>query len=425
MGSHSSSKALSNGTSHRHHLRQKHKNVRKPFLVLHVLNAIFSLVSICIFAAILPLWNANFFHKTGLLRGDWPDGLSILPLFVALVASLHYLIRRLIAHRSRTSKSSDYLKTRSKSTYSACKPLKLQIYLTLTTLILLLTFLILAGVSGLYRFWRPSAMTSSMKLSYSDSSSNLFNSLAGRSNLNSSPTSLTPPTGSPSTSSTRQKATTQSCTLSNIFTRRCNPTLYLIGDLQIAAISISVLVWFVNLTLLVLQTREFQYQKRKQQKSLRAKARAKLEIIDDELSRAEKGHSPTRKKIHYERGVRNVHAKADSNQSTHSSAGLGTESQIMYNTHPVTRPTRAYTTPTTSRNGMQEVHPPVRPKQHHYKPNISPSRSRSVREQTGFEAENEHSYAYPETQYSMAVEEARRKVKPAETMRDWLAGRYV
>lgn len=425
MGSHSTSKTPSNNSSHRHRPRRKHKSIRKPLFFLHIFNAAFCSISICIFAAILPIWNANFFHKTGLLRGDWPDGLCILPLFVTFVASVHYLLGLLITHRSSTSKSSDYLKTRSKSVSTACKSLKLQIYLSLTTLVLLLTFLILAGMSGLYRFWRPSAINPSVNLSSGGDSTNLLGNLIGRSILSSSSASLTSPTGSSSTSSTGQKATAQSCSLSNVFTRRCNPTLYLIGDLQIAAISTSVLVWIINLILLVLQIREFQYQKRKHQRSLRTKAKAKLEIIDDELSRAEKGHSPTKKKIHHERKERSGHVRTNSDPSTHSSAYSEAVSKTALTTPPVTRPTRAYTNPMTFGNGMKEVSPVIRPKQHHYKPNISPSRSRSIREQTEHSVENEHSYIYPDTQYSMAVEEARKKVKPTETMRDWLAGRYI
>lgn len=422
MSSHaSSSKSESSRPSNRHHQHRRHRSVRKPFLILHSLNAGFSFISICLFATIVPIWNANFFHTKGLLRGDWPDGLPILPLFLALVASLYYLINLFIARRVGASTSGDYLKSRNRSPLSAAKSFKIQLYLTLTILLLLVTFLVLAGISGLYRFWRPSIITTSIELTSGKASSNLLSTLSLRSVLNSNPSSLTPPTGTPPSPSSGkpQKQTLQSCTIANVFTRKCNPTIYLIGDLQIAAICTGALVWFLNLILLVLQAREFQYQRRKHQRSLRAKAKAKFDLLDDDISRAEKGQSPTKKKIHHERRERpGGHAKADSDPSTQSQASLNTDSSMP--APLITRPKRAYTAP--SNQAVDSAEAAVRPKQHHYNPQISPSRMRSVRQQqTSLDMGISHNHS--QTPYSAAVEAARRKVKPTETMRDWLAGR--
>ncbi|KAK5093790.1 hypothetical protein LTR24_003985 [Lithohypha guttulata] len=120
-----------------------------------------------------------------------------------------------------------------------------------------------------------------------------------------------------------------------MFTRRCNPTLYLIGDLQIAAIATGSLVWLINLALVVLQAREYQYQKRKHQRSLRAKAKAKAGSIEDEISKAEKGEISSRKKIHHER------KKAHSKSSLKSS--LASQPTANTSVPSLTRPKRART----------------------------------------------------------------------------------
>lgn len=418
MSSQASSKVSSSGFSqqHRRHHRH-HKSAGRPMLILHSLNTFFSSISICAFMAILPIWNANFFHSTGIVRGDWPDALPILPLLITFMASFFNLTKLWLAHR-KTTKSIDYLESRGKPSHPSAHLWKVQVYVTLTTLILLLTFLILAGVSGLYRFWRPAVITSSVELSSGGTSSSLsLNTLSLRRDISdSNPVGLTPPTSGPSGSGPSQttKATFHSCTLTNMFTRRCNPTLYLIGDLQIAAIATGSLVWLINLVLIVLQAREYQYQKRKHQRSLRAKAKAKADFIDDEISKAEKGELSSRKKIHHER--KKAHSKSSSKSSLASQPTANTSVPSL------TQPKRARTT-SSEKVVSASDHTPVRPKQHYYNPEITPSRSRSVRqaqrdESTGLAP------APLQTTYSRAVEQARRNVKPAETMRDWLDRRY-
>jgi len=404
MSSHASSNGSSGGSSrpHRRHHRH-HKSAGRPLVVLHSLNTFFSLVTICGFAAVLPIWNANFFHSTGIIRGDWPDTLPILPLFITFTASFFYLTKLWLARR-RTAKSIDYIKSRSKPSQPSAHLWKVQVYVTLTTLILLLTFLIIAGVSGLYRFWRPAVITNSMELSSGGASSTLsLNTLSLRRDISDSNPSQT------------TKAIPHSCTLTNMFTRECNPTLYLIGDLQIASIATGSLVWLINLVLVVFQVREYQYQKRKHQRSLRAKAKAKFGPIEDEISRAEKGEISNKKKIHPER--------KDPRSKMSSDLSLASQPTANNPCPSVTRPKRARTDSSYKVNAASD-HTPVRPKQHYYNPQITPSRSRSTR-QAQQEGNASLVPAPLQTTYSRAVEEARRSVKPAETMRDWLDRRYT
>ena len=414
MGSQTSSNmASSHSTSYHRH--KHHRSAGRPLLVLHILNSFFSFASISIFGALLPVWNANFFHSTGIAKGDWPDTLPLLPLCITFIASLLYLTKLWLAHRRRI-KSIDYIKSRSTPRSPSPQSWKVQIYVTFTILVLLLTFLILAGISGLYRFWRPAVITSSVELSSGTSSSLSLNALSLRRDISdSNPVGLTPPTNGPSGSNPSQstKATFHSCTFTNIFTRACNPTLYLIGDLQIAAIATGSVVWLINLALIVLQAREYQYQKCKHQLSLRAKVKAKANYVGDEASRAEKGEI-SNKKIHHERGQ--AHSKPSSKSSLTSQSG---SSNFI---PPLTRPKRARTNSSDRMNATPD-HPATRPKQHHYNPEITPSRSRSVREVHQGGTAN-LAPAPLRTAYSRAVEDARRNVKPAETMRDWLDRRY-
>ncbi|KAJ9657426.1 hypothetical protein H2198_004301 [Neophaeococcomyces mojaviensis] len=396
----------------------------------------------------IPIWNSNFFHSSGLLQGDWPDCLPLIPLLVTFIISLCFLVK-LVLKRSKNGNTSseDYLKSRSRRS-APITTSKLHVYLSLTTLILLLAFLILAGISGVYRSWRPAVITSSAFVHPGNSSKPTLSTLSFRHILNpvrrsisdSNPLAptLTPPTTTPQPSSSNtSNQSVRACTLANVFTRRCNPTLYLIGDLQIAAVATGSLVWLLNLVLFTLQLREHQYQKRKLQRSLRAKAKAKLDIIieEDELSRSEKGVST--KKIHHTRRTKS-HAKSSSESSLTSTIPSTNGPQHL------TRPTRAATTtlprPNMSGTGTGNTAPLVRPKQHHYNPTISPSRrqaeadtdkkssSSTLDEYTQLYSNN-HQPAFTtaplQTPYAKAVEEARKKVKPAETMRDWMAGRYA
>lgn len=417
-------------TTHSRH-RRSHKSTGKFLVFLHSFNFLFSLLSISIFTAIIPVWNANFFHSTGMLRGDWPDALPILPLLITLGLSAYFLAKFMLAIRSST-RPVDYLKSRHTPDMMPHVS-GLVFYLTLASLILLLTSLILAAISGLYRFWRPAVIASSVALSSGNPSSSVtLSTLSLRyivrsiSGTPSTDPSVTPPPGNPSAHNTAPIF--HSCTLANVFTRRCNPTLYLLGDLQIVAVSSAGLVWLLNFVILILHVRERQHEKRRQQRSLRAKARSKLDLMEDELSRSEKGVSSKRKKIHHERKEGHLKSSSDTSLPATSNSGL-------------TRPSRAYTVPHTASKDQQGL---VRPKNHYYDPNITPSRLRGTQEPANACANDIH-YVSPlfnkvlpintkekkiaefrkpgQNAYSQAVEEARRKMKPTETMRDWLASR--
>lgn len=428
MGSKTTSHSSATGSSRTHSHRQ-HKSAVKLLLVLHSFNLLLALSSISLLSAIVPVWDANFFHGSGLVRGDWPDALLILPLALTLLTSACYLFR-LFRDRRTASRAGDYLRSRH-SSHTGSKISKKPLFLTLTILILLLAFIALSATSGLYRFWRPAVITSSIELSSGAPSSSLtLSSLSlrhvSRSISDNNPTSpgLTPPKSNPSAQNS--KLNFHSCTLANVFTRGCNPTLFLLGDLQITAISTSSLAWLLNLIILVLQIREHQQQKRRLQRSLRAKARSKLDLIEDEMSRAEKGGSSSSKKIHHEK--RRGHSKSPS-------APLPPSTQMAH----VTRPVRAH----TLSNVKEEVDDgSIRPKQHYYDPNITPSRLRCPPEPGKHSSSTVYNVKplfvdshvkHPKqdansvvqnpghTAYSKAVDEARQRVKPGETMREWLA----
>lgn len=395
MSTSSQSKSSSSHSNSRRHQSHSPKSRSKLFTILHATSAALSFLSICIFIAILPLWTANFNFKSGFIKGDWPDALPLGPLFVFLCTNLYTILKPILDQRFR---SSDYLKARRKATTTNIKTTKIKLYLLLTTLFLLLSFLVIAGISGLYRFWRPAVITSSADLAVSPASGASFLSSMTlhlrRDITGANPTSLTPASGGPS--STSETAALHSCTVANIFTRKCNPTLYIIGELQIAAITLASVVWLLNVILCIFAARDLQHQKRKLARSLRAKAKAKQEWIEDDLSKAEKGDWYDNKKIH--------HNKIDHTRP---------EQQALFTTDTITLPIRAHTTNTVKVDTSKDINPSARPKLHYYNPHISPSRSRSVKQ-----TESEQ-----ETRYSRAVEEARRAGRPAETMRDWLANR--
>lgn len=428
MGSKTSSHTSGSRSSHGHH-RRHHKSSAKLLLFLHSFNLLFALVSIGLFVAVIPTWNANFYHKSGLLRGDWIDSLPILPLLITLLVSACHLIK--LSHlRWLGTKPVDYLKSRHAS-QTTSNTSKKPLFLTLSTLVLLLAFLTLSATSGLYRFWRPDVITTSIKLSSGTASSSTTLSLRyviqSVSGTDPASPGLTPPKGNPSAHNS--KVTFHSCTLANVFTQKCTPTLFLLGDLQITAISTSSFVWLLNLTILALQLRDRQYQKRRLQRSLRAKARSKLDLVEDEMSRAERGIAPSAKKIHHEKRRNQVRSPS-------------VPRPVPPGEIPrVTRPVRARTLSNAKDDTGDGL---VRPKQHYYNPNITPSRLRSPCNPNGDSATTIEKVLplftdsgsgrikqvggsvvqeQGRTAYSRAVDEARRKVKPTETMRDWLAAR--
>ena len=71
--------------SQRSHTKRKHRSVRQALLWLHSFNALLAFTALALFAIVIPLWNANFFHKTGMVKGDCPDALPILTLFITFI----------------------------------------------------------------------------------------------------------------------------------------------------------------------------------------------------------------------------------------------------------------------------------------------------------------------------------------------------
>lgn len=344
--------------SQRSHTKRKHRSVRQALLWLHSFNALLAFTALALFAIVIPLWNANFFHKTGMVKGDWPDALPMLPLFITFITSNTFICRYVINQRRKAGQG--YLKSRSKPAPNLFAS-RIKIYLTLTILALLVAFVILAGLSGLYRFWRPAVITSAVELAKGNVvAGTTVSTLSSRGTVDANPVNLLPPS---STSGTNTKITSETCSLVNVFTRKCNPTLYMIGDLQLAAISISALVWVINLILIVFQAREHQYLKRKLSRSLRAKARAKLDLLEEDVETKEKDF------------IRVEHSFQVASEERHPAV------------QSVTRPSPLV----------------VRPKMHYYKPEIS--RSRSFRDGSRSSQES--------------------FTKPAKPMRQWLADRVA
>ena len=352
-----SSQSSPRHSSTRQHRSRISKSRSKLLLILNVWSAVISFVSTCVFATILPLWTANFNFKNGFIKGDWPDALPLGPLVVILSTNLYTILKPFLDQRFR---SSDYLKARRKVTISNIKIAKLKLYLLLTTLFLLLAFLIIAGISGMYRFWRPAVVTSSANLAMSPASgANFLSSMTlhlHRDIAGANPTALTPPVADPP--STSEVTAFHSCSIANIFTRKCNPTLYIIGDLQIAAITLASTVWLLNVVLCVFAARRYQHQKRKLARCLRAKAKTKQEWIEHDLSRAEKGG--------WSSDIENNIVKLEN-------ARLEIQAQPIKD--KLTQPTLAHTVSSVKAVNPEEIHPSERPKLHYYNPHILPSRS--------------------------------------------------
>ncbi|RMZ88026.1 hypothetical protein DV736_g4744, partial [Chaetothyriales sp. CBS 134916] len=158
-------------------------------LSLYILTLLASLIAVSLFAAIIPEWNANFFHTAGPIRGDWTDGLPLGPLGLALISTLAMLLYTVIKRKSPS-------------------PTRATVALYAFILIFLAPSLVLSGVGSLFRFWQPPAVAS--------------------------------------------QSGVIRCNLTNIFTRQCQPVLYQVGRLQIAGLVFGSITWvLVFISLLV------------------------------------------------------------------------------------------------------------------------------------------------------------------------------
>lgn len=352
--------------------RDRRHNVR-PLLGIHLLSLVLAASSIALFTATIPIWNSNLIHSSSpspLFRGDWPDALPLLPLLAVLVSSSIFVVRHWLASRPRS-----YEKSRHRAR-SASAPSKMPIYLTTSILVLLLSFLVLAAISGLYRFWKPNLIHKPVSMAqHANTLKSLSLSRTTRSgfvhvdaraapsgNLTSTPL-LPPSSTSPPTATVTEAAPppplstgVNECSMSNLFTRRCTPTLYILGDLQIAAITLGGFVWIAQSILLVMQIKVYRRVKRrwlrKQQHHLqRSNKRSKdtTEYVDVEKAiqsdltpAVPLSDQPTRPSL--------VHLRMPSSESTSTTDSADS----------------AATTTSTLR---------AKPKQHYYDPRISPSRS--------------------------------------------------
>ena len=183
-----------------HHHRLRHRCT----FVLHVVGLLAGLIAISLFAAAIPYWNKNFFHSTGPNRGDWTDGMPLGPLMFAVLYHGIILLQGRIQKVQRSDVSTGY-------GASLGRP-SLMIHTAVPCLVLLslLPALLLAAYGSLFRFWRPAMHTQSGILV---------------------------------------------CNMLNIFAQECEPTLYDIGNLQIAGITFGTLVWITHFALLLVSLR--------------------------------------------------------------------------------------------------------------------------------------------------------------------------
>ncbi|ETN39671.1 uncharacterized protein HMPREF1541_05897 [Cyphellophora europaea CBS 101466] len=155
--------------------------------ILHLITINLALVAIILFATSIELWDGNFFHATGPSRGDWTDGFPLAPLCAAFIFSSASVINTFVRQKRL--------------------PILLNIITYAFIIIILFVAIVFAGVGGLFPHWQPEVTRSS-------NGAVICNSL-------------------------------------NMFTRECEPMIYRIGELQIAAIIFSIFVW-LNTTFLTL-----------------------------------------------------------------------------------------------------------------------------------------------------------------------------
>ncbi|RMZ81710.1 hypothetical protein DV737_g2411, partial [Chaetothyriales sp. CBS 132003] len=162
-------------------------------LGLYILTLLTSLLAISLFAAAIPEWNANFFHTSGPIRGDWTDGLPLGPLSLSVLSTLAMLLYRLIKKKFPS-------------------PTRVSAALYAIILIFLTPSLVLSGVGSIFRFWQPPAVAS--------------------------------------------QSGVVRCNLTNIFTRQCQPVLYHVGALQIAGLVFGSMTWVLIFVTLLLHLKQ-------------------------------------------------------------------------------------------------------------------------------------------------------------------------
>jgi hypothetical protein len=249
-----------------HHLRQRMTTT------IHTIGAVASLISLALFAAAIPRWNANFFHNKGPNKGDWTDGMPIGPLLVALIyhaSVLTHTVGRIPQRKATPTTQAPIPLTLSRRS--------LVIHNILPTMILLslAPSLFLAGYGGLFRFWRPAVRTQSGLLT---------------------------------------------CNMLNLFAKDCQPILYTVGRLQIAGIVFGCLVWMVHFVLLLVALRDL-----RRQRLITSLQREKLAHFEMGGSLSGDGHG----RSHSSRRGKGLDARSGS-ESGHALPSTSTHTKVMH-----------------------------------------------------------------------------------------------
>lgn len=185
--------------------------------VLHLITVTSALVAIILFATSVRLWDGSFFHARGPSRGDWTDGFPLAPLVAAFIFSSGSIVNTFVRQ-------------------SRMPPL-LNVITYVFVIIILLVAIVFAGVGSLFPYWQPEV--------------------------------------------TRSSSGVVICNSLNMFTRECEPTMYRIGEMQIAALVFSILVWLNTTLLLLISIQEW--------RDLKATKKHQLRKLHLYSSDAEKG----------------------------------------------------------------------------------------------------------------------------------------
>ena len=184
--------------------------------VLHLLTINFALVAVILFSASIHLWDDNFFHSSGPSRGDWTDGFPLAPLLAAFLFSSGSIVNTFVRQQR--------------------VPPLLNIITYVMVLLIMLVAIVFAGVGSLFPYWQPEV--------------------------------------------TRSSSGVVICNTLNMFTRECEPTMYRIGEMQIAAIIFSILVWLNTTLLLLISIQEWRDTKAAKKHQLR-----KLQLYSSDVEK--------------------------------------------------------------------------------------------------------------------------------------------
>lgn len=174
---------------HRDRRHALHKLDRrwKTRLNLRISSLFLTLLSTIAFAASIPTWQSSFFHASGPIRGDWTDGLTLLPLSLILFTDV-----LIISHTVRL-----------------CHPPSPLVVATVEAIILLLltAALTLAVLGSLFIHFSAAVPETTGVISCP--------------------------------------------ALQNMLSRECSPMLYTVGSLQLLGVVFGWLVWILHLSMAI------------------------------------------------------------------------------------------------------------------------------------------------------------------------------